>query len=134
MRKQHGFTLIDLMIAVVVVGVLASVAYPAYMDYVRKGRRSAAQAFVIQIADREQQYLLDARTYALGDGALSTLNLTTPPEVSRYYGITVGPEAPTTPPSFTITATPIEGSAQAADGVLTLNQLGNRTRNGHAGW
>lgn len=134
MRTSRGFTLIDLMISVVVVAILAAVAYPGYQSYVRKGRRASAEAFMLQVSDREQQYLMDARTYALGDSALATLGVTAPAELSGVYSFTIGPDAPTSPPSFTITGTPVSGSSQASDGALTLDHLGNRTRAGHAGW
>jgi len=122
------------MIAVVVVGILAAIAYPSYQDHVRKGRRSAAQSFMINIAAREQQYLIDARRYAAGAGALDALNLAVPADVSRFYSVMVGPAAPTLPPSYAITATPFADSAQVADGVLTLDHQGARTRAGQAGW
>lgn len=132
-KKQDGFSLIELMIAVVVVAVIAAVAYPSYQDHLRKGRRASAQAFMMDLANREQQYLLDARNYAVGSSALTTLNVTTPTDVSAHYTVTVGPSAVTTPPSYTITATPTS-SAQTSDGVLTLDHQGNKTRNGAAGW
>ena len=129
-----GFTLIELMIAVVIVGILATIAFPSYQDYMRKGRRSAAQSFLIDVAARQQQYLIDARSYAGGAGALGTLNLAVPADVSRFYTVTIDPAAPTLPPSYIITATPIAGSAQVQDGVLTLDQQGAKTRNGQSGW
>ena len=129
-----GFTLIELMIAVVIVGILATIAFPSYQDYMRKGRRSAAQSFLIDVAARQQQYLIDARSYAGGAGALGSLNLAVPADVSRFYTVTIDPAAPTLPPSYIITATPIAGSAQVQDGVLTLDQQGAKTRNGQSGW
>lgn len=134
MKKHRGFSLIELMIAVAIVAILAAIAYPSYQDHLRKGRRASTQAFMMEIANREQQYLLDARSYAVGAGALTTLNITVPTDVSRFYTVTIDPAAPTTPPSFTITATPIAGSAQAPDGVLTLDHQGNKTRAGQSGW
>ena len=129
-----GFTLIELMIAVVIVGTLALIAYPSYQDHLRNGRRSAAQSFMIDVAIHEQQYLIDARTYAGGAGALAKLNLVVPADVSRFYTVTIEPVAPTPPPSYTIIATPIANSAQAPDGVLTLDHTGAKTRKGQAGW
>jgi len=122
------------MIAVVIVGILATIAFPSYQDHMRKGRRSVAQSFMIDVAARQQQYLIDARSYAGGAGALATLNLAAPAEVSRFYTVTIDPAVPTVPPSYAITATPIAGSAQVPDGVLTLDHLGAKTRNGQAGW
>lgn len=134
MRRPAGFTLIELLIAVAVVGILATIAYPSYQDHLRKTRRSAAQSFMIDVAARQQQYLLDARSYAGGAGALPALNLPVPADVSKFYAVTVDPAAPTVPPSYLITATPVAGSAQAPDGVLTLDHQGAKTRNGQAGW
>lgn len=128
-RRYAGFTLIELMIAVVIVAILAAVAYPSYQDHLRKGRRAAAQAFMLEVANREQQYLLDARSYT---SALSDLKLTVPTEVSPFYTVTIAAASP--PPTYTITATPVAGSPQASDGVLTLTHEGNKTRNGQPGW
>jgi type IV pilus assembly protein PilE len=129
-----GFTIIELMIAVAIVGILVTIAFPSYQEHMRKTRRSAAQSFMMDVASRQQAYLIDARSYAGGAGALAALNLAVPGDVSRYYTVTVDPAAPTVPPSYTIAATPIAGSVQAPDGVLTLDHQGSKTRNGQPGW
>ena len=61
---QKGFTLIELMIAVVVVAILAMFAVPAYNDSVKKGRRSDAKSMLTTIAARQEQYFMDNKTYA----------------------------------------------------------------------
>lgn len=121
MKKPAGFSLIELLIVVVIIGVLAAIAFPSYQSYMMKGKRSSAQAHLMDIAQRQQQYLLDARSYAPD---LATLNLTTPSNVSTYYTITFTVAAGT-PPSFTITATPI--GTQVTDGTLTINSAGVKT-------
>ena len=131
-------SLIELMIAVVIVAILAAVAYPSYENQLRKGRRASAQTFIVDLANREQQYLLDARGYAIGATALAQLGFANeaaiPADVSTYYTITIGPAAATTPPTFTITATPKAGTKQVSDGPLTLDSTGAKTRNGATGW
>ena len=138
MRRARGFTLIEVMVAVVVVAILATVAYPSYQTYVRKGHRSAAQTQMLQIADRQAQYLLDARNYAVGPAALTDLNVTVPADVASRYTVTVknaaNGDTPSTPPSYTITATPVAGGSQAADGALTLTHTGAKTHAGNPGW
>jgi len=132
--KAAGFTIIELMIVVVIVAILAMIAYPSYEDHMRKGRRSSAQNFLADIATRQQQYMLDARQYAVGAGALGALNMTVPTEVAPFYTVTIDPAAPTLPPSFMLVATPLPGSRQVPDGALTLDSSGTKTRNGQPGW
>jgi len=85
---NRGFTLIELMIAVAIVAIIAMIAIPSYTAQIVKGRRSAAEAVLLDIAQREQQYLLDVRGYAY---SLATLNTTTPVNVSAYYTVTIDP-------------------------------------------
>lgn len=138
MRGARGFTLIELMIAVAVIAILVAIAYPTYQSQLRKGSRAAAQSAMLQIADRQAQYLLDARNYAVGPTALNDLSVTLQPDVANRYTLTVKNSAngdtPSTPPSYTIIATPIAGSGQEPDGVLTLTHTGAKTRAGNAGW
>jgi type IV pilus assembly protein PilE len=117
-----GFTLIELMITVVIVGVLAAIALPAYQDQMRKGRRGAAQAHLMEIVAKEQAYLLDTRTgYS---SSLSTLNLTTPADVSTYYAISIAVGAGP-PPTFTVTAAPATGQDKDLGGSsLTVTNTG----------
>lgn len=121
MNRKHsaGFTLIELMIVVVIVGILASVALPAYREHVIRGNRAAAQAMMMDLANREQQYMMSNRVYA--DDA--DLAYTLPDEVVDNYtaDITVGTD---TVPSFLITFTAID--AQAGDGNLTLDSEGTK--------
>lgn len=121
--KQRGFTLIELMIVVVIVGILAAIVYPSYTQHVVKANRVAAQAQMMDIANRQQQFLLANRSY-VSKTDLEASGYSLPADVSaRYsYAITLGAGAV---PSYTITFTP--SGAQTDDGVLTLNNEGVKT-------
>src|ERR1700694_5645418 len=64
-KLQHlGFSLIDVLITVAIVGILAAVTYPSYQAIMRKNSRAAAESYLADVAQRQQQYLLDQRGYA----------------------------------------------------------------------
>ena len=127
MKQVRGFTLIELMIAIAIIGILAAIAYPSYQNSVIKGNRANAKAFLMDVAQREQQYLLDNRSYATGASALDDLKLTPiPGEVSRFYTVAVAAVAGP-PAGFTVTATPKAGTKQAPDGWIRLDHTGAKT-------
>lgn len=121
--RARGFTLIELMIATAIVGILAAIAYPSYSSYLVKSNRAAAQAHLMDLAQAEQQYFADSRSYA---ATVAALNATTPSNVSSKYTVSIAVDAGP-PASFTISATPKAGTAQVADGALTIDNAGVKT-------
>jgi type IV pilus assembly protein PilE len=128
---RSGFTLIELMITVAVVGILAAIAYPAYTSHIRKGKRATAQAALMDIASKEQVYLLDRRAFLCAPIAagcttsLADLGFTVPQEIASAYTITVTTTA--SPPAFTATATPINAQANGGERVLWVKETGDRS-------
>jgi len=121
--RQHGFTLIELVIAMVVIGILAAISIPSYAAYVQRSNRVATQAFLADLASRQQQYLLNRREY----GSLADLGVTVPGDISKAYTVTMTAELPANaPPRFTATATPVGGQADERCGTLTINSAGQK--------
>jgi prepilin-type N-terminal cleavage/methylation domain-containing protein len=84
LARARGFTLIEVMIVVVIVGILAAIAYPTYQNYMKRAARSAAQTLMLDLANREQQYLLDNRSFLDGGAsAVTTLLSPVPPGSER---------------------------------------------------
>ena len=119
--SASGFTLIELMIVIVIVAVLMGVALPAYRDQVIRGHRAAAKAEMLEIANRQQQYLLANRIYATG---LSTIAYSGPPDVLAKYTFSMSSVVNSGSPYFEVKATPQPGGGQENDGWLTLDSLG----------
>jgi type IV pilus assembly protein PilE len=138
--KPAGFTLIELMIAVAIVGILATIAATSYQRQVIQSHRTDARTALLDLAGREEKLFSTTNQYSaipsvLGYGTATTA-VSFPVGSSNgtnYYNVlitTPDPAQPANTNSYTITATPIPGGPQAADTTctsLTVNQLGQQT-------
>lgn len=124
----RGFTLIELIFSIAIITALGLIAYPGYVNYKVRANRAAAQALLIDVANRQQIYVLDARNYA---GALADLGIgSVPSDIGAFYAIpdpVVDNTA--TPPTFMVSAVARPGTIQARDGDLSINS--NGVRSGH---
>jgi type IV pilus assembly protein PilE len=123
-QRQHGFTLIEVMIVVAIVGILAAVAYPSYAEFIRRGHRAEARAGLLQAAQWMERAATARGTYPLT--AQFPTNLTKVP--GGRYDIAAVSNGTT----FTLSATPKAGTPQVGDkcGIYTLDNTGARTANG----
>ncbi len=119
-RGHDGFTLIELMITIVIIGILVGVALPGYQNSVRKSHRSAAQAEMLDIANREQQYFLANRSHT---ATLSNLGYSVPTEVAARYTCTVSVTS-TGLPTFTVSCAPTSLQSASGFSTLTLDSTG----------
>ena len=129
---QRGVTLIEMLIVMVVLALIASFAYPSYMNYVVDTKRTAAASILLQVADRQQQFFMDNKQFA---NDLTNLGFASNPLVIADDGRTMADAANSastytvtlanvTPTSYTATAAPLNSQAtrDTKCGSLTLNQ------------
>lgn len=135
-RHARGFTLIELMVAVVIMGIISAFAYSSYRNQIIKTRRTDATGAILEIANRLEKFYGTCNTYTANltlamPGSCTTLSAiglgysTTSPK--GYYTLSIlnGPTGNTTS-SYLIKADPVAGGLQAGDGAFTLNSLGQR--------
>ncbi|MHB0777338.1 type IV pilin protein [Halomonas sp. WWR20] len=130
MARQHGFSLIELMICVAIIGILAGIAWPSYERYVLRSHRTEAQATMQEMAQRlERRY---SQTYSYGtekSGKPSEMVPTLSPDTVPASGMVryqISVDITDGGGDFIITATPQGGQASDSCGTLTFSQSGNR--------
>ncbi len=125
--RERGVTLIELMITVVIVAILAAIAYPSYTQYVLRSHRTAAKTALHDMASRQERFFSTNNTYAT---TLAQLNypagatVPIPDASSHYYDLSINAANAT---SYTLIATPAGSQQNDLECTnFTLDQLGNQ--------
>lgn len=129
MRKaQGGFTLLEVMIVVVIVGILAAIAFPSYDEYVKRGKRAEGQAVLNEAAARQERYFAQNNAYITAAADIGKLGMKTSGDAvvseTSLYQLEVGGNGG----GYTLTA--VQTFGDTACGNLTLNALGEKGRSG----
>ena len=127
LKSHAGITLIELMIVVAIIGILASIAYPSYVDYVLRSNRVDAQAIMMENAQFMERWFTTNGTYAGAPmpTAVSPKNSTA---TTAKYAIAFNPAISAT--TYTIQAALANGNTDPLCGTITLNQTGGKTESG----
>lgn len=120
--NNRGFTLVELVIVVAILGILTTVAYPSYQDYVVRSKRADAMGALMNASQAMERYKVNNYDYNVGTDLASIYSTQVPVEGGdAYYNLSVASTATT----YTLTATPT-GSMAGKDDPLTLTQAGVR--------
>ncbi len=136
--KKAGFTLLEIMIAVVIIMILAAVALPSYGEYVKKSRRADGMAELSRVMQRQEKFFINQLTYTtnLGDIGLVTTDGKVDSE-GGYYKVEVS-ACPSTTIARCVLARAQPQGGQSSDGWLSLDSKGQRNWEnnpaGKTGW
>ncbi len=122
--RSRGFTLIELMIVVVVIGILAAIAYPSYEEYTRKAKRADAQAVLLELAQFMERHYTANGKYLTATNEAPTLPFTVAPKDGSRKNYDLSFANTPTASGYTLRAVPTGSMASDTCGTLTLNNAG----------
>lgn len=121
-RYYRGFSLIEIMIVIAIIGIIAGIAMPSYREHVRKGNRSDGQAALLNMASTMETYFYTNKTYS---ASLTDIGYNSASSDGHYtLSISSATTACPITSCYELKATAVGG--QASDGDLTINSFGQK--------
>jgi len=130
-KSALGMTLVELMIVVAILGIIAAIGYPSYLDYVKKSRRGEGMGELLELADRMERHYSDIGTYDQNDGSdMTAATIYRATTEGGYYTLSIA--SGTNNIQFTASAAPTSKGKQNTDkcGTFTINSQGTKSVSG----
>jgi type IV pilus assembly protein PilE len=118
-QRSLGFTLIEVMVVVAIIGILAAIGYPSYQNQVQKTRRADAKAVLMEFSQAAERFYTQNGTY---DGYALPYDESPQDSATKFYTLDFDDNDQT----FTLSAAPMNGQDDDPCGTLTINQIGTK--------